>query len=82
MIDLVTVTPYDIDGTPILVPQRVEPERLTASGSESATVRSSRETVPVKGTKEFAASIEQANEAVLFGLLQPLDWASRSCSVS
>ena len=32
-IDLVTVSAYDVEGTRVLVPQRIEPERATAESS-------------------------------------------------
>jgi hypothetical protein len=36
LIDLVTVTAYDVHGSRVLVPQRVEPERWPAEAAPSA----------------------------------------------
>lgn len=59
LIDLVTVSAYDVNGTQILVPQRVEPERRAAEATVSLPDPSSAAEI-VPGVDEFAASIKTA----------------------
>lgn len=74
VIDLVTVSSYDVAGSEILVPQRVEPERLAdESNVPSAgrlTVRPSAEDVT-----DFIAAAEAGPESERQNLLRLADWA-------
>ncbi|MGH3811598.1 MAG: hypothetical protein ACRDUV_03950 [Pseudonocardiaceae bacterium] len=63
VIDLVTVTSYDIDGRRVVVPQRVEPERPIrpdAPVSETAVLPRSRQGELVAGVEAFRQRIVSA----------------------
>jgi hypothetical protein len=63
VIDLVTVTLYDVAGRRVIVPQRVEPERPTrpdASVSETAVLPRSRQGELVAGVEAFRQRIVSA----------------------
>jgi hypothetical protein len=76
LIDLVTVASYDINGSMIAVPQRVDPERLSV-------VRAPR-TSPIAppgqltdGPDAFAATIDDAPEASRPALRRLVEWATK-----
>jgi hypothetical protein len=75
VIDLVTVTAYDIDGSRVMVPQRVDPERSTAE-----TGRPQQETKGItgylaSGASDFADGIDAAPEDQQRDLRKLYDWA-------
>lgn len=74
MIDLVTVTAYDIDGSRVMVPQRVDPERLTAETQPRQETKGPAGYV-VNGGSDFADSIEAAPEDQQQDLRRLYDWA-------
>jgi hypothetical protein len=75
VIDLVTVSAYDVDGSRILVPQRVEPGRRVSEPPVTRTrQRSADRRVP--GADEFRASIDQAAESARPDLQRLHDWAT------
>jgi len=75
VIDLVTVTPYDIDGTRIMVPQRVDPERVYTA-EPPRPVEAKVSTVPTTaGAAEFLASIDAAPSEQRAELRRLADWA-------
>jgi hypothetical protein len=60
VIDLVTVAAYDVDGTRIVVPQRVDPERVPAEPVRTLSETKST-TVPTSpGADAFLSAIDQA----------------------
>ena len=76
VIDLVTVTAYDVDGTQIMVPQRIDPERVSVSESSRATVKSKTSVVPTTtGADEFVLAIETAPAEDRAELRRLADWA-------
>ena len=76
VIDLVTVTPYDVDGTQIMVPQRVDPERVSTPGPSRAPAESRTSIVPTTtGADEFVAAIDAAPAEHRAELLRLANWA-------
>jgi alkylated DNA nucleotide flippase Atl1 len=74
VVDLVTVTPYDIDGSQVMVPQRVDPERL----SEAAPLpRSSKPSAGYEttGASDFLDAIDSSPDAHRQDLKRLTDWA-------
>jgi hypothetical protein len=75
VIDLITLSSYTVNGSQILVPQRVEAERQRLEPSPSITPHAIGESRYVDGAEDFIASIESAPEKSK-GLLRRLcDWA-------
>ncbi|MBO2443804.1 hypothetical protein J4557_40400 [Actinomadura nitritigenes] len=72
-IDVVTVAAYTVEGTRVLVPQLVEPERTAALALAAAPVR--RDAKPAPGAQAFADSIDQAGPEHRELLRRLLDWA-------
>lgn len=76
VIDLVTVTSYEVNGTQIMVPQRVDAERpqaLTPTGTRSSEAQPSA--VSSSGSDGFLASIESVAGSVQPALRRLYDWA-------
>lgn len=74
VIDLVTVTAHDLDGTKVMVPQRVEPERVAAEPRPPAdTIQSTG--YSVAGAGDFEASIADAAPKDQPELQRLLNWA-------
>jgi hypothetical protein len=74
-IDLITVASYDVNGTQIIVPQRVEPDRLQTVSSPTRRAQPSHRGRWTEGIGGLLESIDQApseNQAVLQRLA---DWA-------
>lgn len=57
VIDLVTVAAYSIGGTRVMVPQRVEPERVQAVAASVSVAAPSSGGVTVPGAEDFEAAI-------------------------
>ncbi len=74
LIDLITVAAYDVNGTTILVPQRVDPER---SIEEPAKHRSANDDTGrlVDGSDDFEKGIAESPEEQRGKLHQLLSWA-------
>lgn len=80
VIDLITVTSYDIAGKRIVVPQRVEPERPTraeAAPTESASTTQSRPGELVAGPDGFRERVKSAPANYLMVLEKLATWAER-----
>jgi hypothetical protein len=74
LIDLVTVSAYDVNGSRILVPQRVEPERWRPEAAPAtATPRDSGYGVP--GAEDFLAVIADAPQEQQVFLRRLAEWA-------
>ncbi|MFC4054192.1 hypothetical protein ACFOY4_31245 [Actinomadura syzygii] len=71
-IDVVTVAAYTIQGARVLVPQLVEPQRVTAL-PEVTSAR--KEAKPEPGAQAFAESVAEADPAHRELLRRLLDWA-------
>ncbi len=74
LIDLITVSAYEVGESRILVPQRVDPE---LRGVESAPGPSRPSITPIyaEGVEGFASSIEQARDDHRADLQRLLEWA-------
>lgn len=73
-IDVVTVTAYTLQGSRVLVPQLIEPQRTPASPAPAPTRREAR---PAPGAQAFAQSIDQTDPAHRELLGRLLDWAQQ-----
>ncbi|QXJ24618.1 hypothetical protein AGRA3207_005983 [Actinomadura graeca] len=71
-IDLVTVTAYTLQGVRVLVPQLVEPQRVTSPPPPPPTRRDAR---PIPGAQSFADGIDGSGPAHREPLRRLLDWA-------
>ncbi len=77
VIDLITVTAYDINGTTIVVPQRIDPERAAAEPPRPAVDGRSTSAPVTAGAEEFLRSISAAPEDQQPELRRLCDWAIR-----
>ena len=61
-IDLITVEAYEVDGSRVLIPQRVDPERVAAVKANLPLTQATKkpETQPVPGADLFESSIQTA----------------------
>ena len=73
-IDLITVSAYDVDGSRILVPQRVDPGRPAARERKSSP-RAGVSGYSVAGADEFVATIESAPAEYREELRRLGEWA-------
>jgi hypothetical protein len=73
-IDLVTVTAYEVGGSRVLVPQRIEPARR-AQGMSDAAVSARQSGPQTEGSAEFRSAIDQAPIEVRNDLARLVDWA-------
>jgi hypothetical protein len=74
VIDLVTVSRFDVNGTSVLVPQRVQPGGLANQGANG--VRNTKsEGVLTEGSSAFVASLDQLPEADRELLTRLAKWA-------
>ena len=71
-IDLVAVGAFSIDGTSVMIPQRVTPEQREVSESAAATTAAG---TLYQGSDEFEASISDAREDDREKLRRLLEWA-------
>ena len=74
VIDLVTVSAYEVNGTQVILPQRVTPERH-ASVVEQRRTRQSDSGTLYPGSDEFEASIDGAPEGNRAELRRLMQWA-------
>lgn len=73
-IDLVTVAAYQVSGSRVLVPQRIEPARRTREMSDAAV--SARQAAPqTEGSGDFRNAIDQAAPELRDDLTRLADWA-------
>jgi hypothetical protein len=63
VIDLITISSYTVNGSQVLVPQRVEAERQQRESSALTTARSKVEGLGVEGADDFIAAIAVAPPA-------------------
>src|SRR5439155_22410284 len=73
-IDLITVSAYQIAGTQILVPQRVDPENQPATSGATTTMSATKGRL-VEGTKDFEDAIERSKPEIQPTLRRLLEWA-------
>jgi hypothetical protein len=73
-IDLVTVTAYEVKGSRVLVPQRIEPARRTREMSDAA-VNARQSGTQTDGSREFHSAIDQAAPEFRDNLARLTDWA-------
>lgn len=76
VLDLVTVSAYEVNGSQILVPQRVEPEKLESTPVNEPRQAANRGTLTA-GPDEFIADIAKAEERLQPQLQQLVDFALR-----
>jgi hypothetical protein len=74
LIDLVTVASYDVGGSAILVPQRVDPERRTEDSQALRQPRRSGGRL-VNGADDFVAAIDRAPAEEQLQLRKLAEWA-------
>lgn len=75
VIDLITISVYTVNGSQVLVPQRVEAERQQTDASVSATARSQITGKGFDGAGDFIAAIDTAPPASRALLSQLAQWA-------
>ena len=73
-IDLVTVTAYEVKGSRVLVPQRIEPARRTREMSDAA-VNARQSGTQTDGSRDFRSAIDQAASEFRDDLARLTDWA-------
>lgn len=73
-IDLVTVTAYEVNGSRVLVPQRIEPARRTQQMSDAA-VNARQSGTQTHGSGDFRTAIDQAPPGFRDDLARVTDWA-------
>lgn len=76
VIDLITISSYTVNGSQILVPQRVEAERQQSEVSSSVLARPPSERGLVGGAEDFIAGIDSAPEEIQPLLRRLADWAA------
>jgi hypothetical protein len=76
LIDLVTVAAYQIGGSQVVVPQRVDDERAVGRQMSDVTTSSGTVDYPLEGTQEFIATIAQAVPEDQQLLRRLVDWAA------
>ena len=73
-IDLVTVTAYQVNGSRVLVPQRIEPARRTQEMSDAA-VSARQSGTQTDGSRDFRSAIDHAPPESRDDLARLADWA-------
>jgi hypothetical protein len=73
-IDLVTVIAYEVKGSRVLVPQRIEPARRTREMSDAA-VSARQSGTQTDGSREFRNAIDQVAPEFRDDLARLTDWA-------
>jgi len=74
LLDLVTVSAYDVDGSQILVPQRVEPDNIEVAVSAERRTSVDR-TTHSQGAEAFIEDVRKADERLRPKLQQLVDFA-------
>ncbi len=74
VIDLVTVAAYDVKGSRVLVPQRIDPEHTSVEAARPAYKNGNKGTY-ADGADSFAATIEKSPEEQRPMLRKLFDWA-------
>lgn len=77
VIDVITLSSYSVNGSHILVPQRVEAERQQSEPAQTTSSPSKTGGTLVEGAADFVASIEAAPEASRSLLRRLSNWAIR-----
>ena len=75
MIDLIAVSAYDVGGTRVLVPQRVDAEHPAGPGATNTPSPPERKGYLVEGGADFAAAIEESSEEYRPELRRLYEWA-------
>jgi hypothetical protein len=75
IIDLVAVSAYEIDGSRVIVPRRVEPSREHRDPADRGALRSLAPTQLVSGSDDFRGSIDQAPSEHRDTFERLCDWA-------
>ncbi len=75
MIDLIAVSAYDVGGSRVLVPQRVDAERPAPEATPHKTPPSGPGGWYAEGAEDFAATIDSANEEHRPLLRRLYEWA-------
>lgn len=73
LIDLITISSYDVDGSQVMVPHRVEPERLTSGSVDTQPTRPTGQLS--EGSSVFRASFDRATPEDRERLEQLAAWA-------
>ena len=77
LIDLITVASYDVSGSTVIVPQRVDPERPVGNPIKASASTTTKTTGRyVEGAKDFADAIPLAPPASHDALRRLTDWAA------
>ena len=76
-IDLVTVTAYQVNGSRVLVPQRIEPARRTREMSDAA-VDARQSGTQTDGSRDFRSAIEHAPPEFRDDLARLTEWGNHS----
>ena len=76
VIDLVTVSEYEVGGSTVLVPQRVDPERSESEAAAPAAARTEDAGYSTPGIEGFVALIDGAEESGRLQLERMADWAA------
>jgi hypothetical protein len=74
VIDLITVSMYDVGGSTVLVPQRVDPERAESGASAPKAARTEDTGYSTEGAGGFADLIDGAPEAAQAQLRRLCEW--------
>lgn len=77
VIDIITLASYSVNGSHVLVPQRIEAERPQAESAQTAPSSTKTGGTLVEGAADFVASIEAAPEASRSLLRRLSNWAIR-----
>ena len=74
VIDLVAVSNFDVNGTPVMIPQRVTPERQEVAAEQPNADGRGSSTVRYNGVDQFAILFEDAPEQNRKTIKSVLDW--------
>lgn len=75
VIDLVTVSQYDVGGSQVLVPQRIDPERLPAEAVEARPAAKKAHGALTEGAGDFEKAIKTSPPEQRLELQRLHDWA-------
>lgn len=74
VIDLITVSMYEVGGSTVLVPQRVDPERAESGASAPKAARTEDTGYSTEGVADFAALTDTAPEEAQAQLRRMYEW--------